>query len=131
MTVVLRRRVLVAVAALSRLSLRGPRRERSSRHMTMRDARSTSDVRAPNVDTEWYASVLRAAAHGDEISAVTHQDRPRAADPALLLGEDAAALATRPGSFAPPTIILPAGRAGCSSRRSCTNTAITSIRTGT
>ena len=31
----------------------------------------TFDVRAATVDTEWYASVLRASAHGNEISDVT------------------------------------------------------------
>jgi hypothetical protein len=31
----------------------------------------TFDVRAPAVDTEWYAAWLRRAAHGDEISTVT------------------------------------------------------------
>ena len=37
------------------------------------------------------------------------QDRPRAADPRALWGQDAAACYTT-GSFAPPTIILPAGK---------------------
>ena len=40
----------------------------------------TFDVRAATVDTEWYASVLRASAHGNEISDVTIQHRSRAAD---------------------------------------------------
>ncbi|HKD33756.1 MAG TPA: hypothetical protein VKB73_09830, partial [Gaiellaceae bacterium] len=31
----------------------------------------TFDVRAANVDTDWYANVLRATAHGNEISDVT------------------------------------------------------------
>ncbi len=31
----------------------------------------TFDVQAPSVDVDWYAAVLRAAAHGDEISRVT------------------------------------------------------------
>ena len=37
----------------------------------------TFDVQAPSVDVDWYAAVLRAAAHGDEISRVTIRIVPR------------------------------------------------------
>ena len=50
----------------------------------------TFDVRAATVDTEWYASVLRASAHGNEISDVTIRIVPRS-EIASRCGQDAAA----------------------------------------
>jgi len=66
----------------------------------------TFDVRAPVVDTEWYASVLRAAAHGNEISNVTITIVPEPQIPAFCGGQDAAACYSRNG----PTIYVPAGK---------------------
>lgn len=67
----------------------------------------TFDVRAPNVDTEWYASVLRASAHGDEISDVTIRIVPESQIPGLCGGEDASACYARSGA---PTIMISAGK---------------------
>ncbi|MBA3735336.1 MAG: hypothetical protein H0W90_09080 [Actinobacteria bacterium] len=68
----------------------------------------TFDVRAANVDTEWYASVLRASAHGNEISDVTIRIVPESQIPALCGGEDASACYT--GRSGPPTIMISAGK---------------------
>ena len=68
----------------------------------------TFDVRAPNVDTEWYASVLRASAHGNEISDVTIRIVPESQIPGLCGGEDASACYT--GRSGPPTIMIAAGK---------------------
>src|SRR5712692_2031666 len=54
----------------------------------------TFDVRAATVDTEWYANVLRASAHGNEISDVTIMIVPEPQIPAFCGGEDAAACYT-------------------------------------
>src|SRR5688500_9734873 len=43
----------------------------------------TFDVRTPDADVDWYAAVLRAAAHGDEISRVTIRIVPEEDVPAL------------------------------------------------
>jgi hypothetical protein len=43
----------------------------------------TFDVQAQSVDVDWYAALLRAAAHGDEISAVTVRIVPEAQVPTL------------------------------------------------
>jgi hypothetical protein len=51
----------------------------------------TFDVRAPSVDTEWYASVLRAAAHGNEISQMTIRIVPIAQIPTFCGSDEAAA----------------------------------------
>lgn len=48
------------------------------------------DVRAPNVDTEWFAGVLRAAVHGDEISNLTIRIVP-VAQISVVCGSDQAA----------------------------------------
>jgi hypothetical protein len=78
--------------------------------VTSRDAQGrviTFDVRAATVDTEWYASVLRAAAHGDEISKVAIRIVP-SADIQTLCGDEAAACyGNRRGT---PTIIIPVGQ---------------------
>ena len=65
------------------------------------------DVRAATVDTDWYAAVLRASAHGDEISDVTVRIVPEA-QIGSLCGGDAVACYT--GQQANPTIIVPAGQ---------------------
>jgi predicted thioesterase len=67
----------------------------------------TFDVRATGVDTNWYANVLRATAHGNEISDLTIRIVP---DPQIeaLCGSEAAACYTRVGSR--PTIMIPAGK---------------------
>lgn len=67
----------------------------------------TFDVRAASVDTNWYAAVLRASAHGDEISDVTIRivPEPSIAD---LCGVEAVACYT--GRTRAPTIIVPAGQ---------------------
>ncbi|HSC72521.1 MAG TPA: hypothetical protein VLB89_00045 [Gaiellaceae bacterium] len=67
----------------------------------------TFDVRAKNVDTDWYANVLRATAHGNEIGDVTIRIVP---DPQIeaLCGSEAAACYTHVGSR--PTIMIPAGK---------------------
>jgi hypothetical protein len=67
----------------------------------------TFDVRAPNVDTNWYADVLRATAHGNEISDLTIRIVP---DQQIdgLCGSEAAACYTHVGSR--PTIMIPAGK---------------------
>ena len=62
--------------------------------------RITFDVRAPAVDTDWYAGIMRAIAHGNEISNVTIEIVP---DQAIegLCGSAAAACYTHAGR---PTI---------------------------
>jgi hypothetical protein len=78
--------------------------------ITSKDAQGrtiTFDVRATTVDTEWYASVLRAAAHGNEISTVTIRIVPEPQIP-LVCGDAAQACYT--GRRASPTIIIPASQ---------------------
>jgi hypothetical protein len=67
----------------------------------------TLDVQAPNVDVDWYAALLRAAAHGDEISNVTIRVVPEA-DVPQLCGAAAAACYT-PGRNG-GRIVVPAGK---------------------
>jgi len=69
--------------------------------------RITFDVRATAVDTDWYANVLRATAHGNEISDVTIRIVPDASIESLC-GAAAAACYTR--SVGRPTIMIPAGK---------------------
>jgi hypothetical protein len=66
----------------------------------------TFDVRATAVDTEWYASVLRASAHGNEISDVKIIVVPEPQIQAFCGGADAAGCYDR----SPPTIVVPAGK---------------------
>jgi len=66
----------------------------------------TFDVRAATVDTEWYASVLRASAHGNEISDVTIMIVPESQIQAFCGGADVAACYDR----SPATIFVPAGK---------------------
>jgi hypothetical protein len=67
----------------------------------------TFDVRATAVDTTWYTDVLRATAHGNEISNVTIRIVPDVQIEALC-GNEAAACYTRSGGR--PTIMIPAGK---------------------
>ncbi len=69
--------------------------------------RITFDVRAATVDTDWYASVLRASAHGDEISKVTIRIVPDQSIDTLCGNEAAACYKRNRGT---PTIIIPAGK---------------------
>jgi predicted thioesterase len=69
--------------------------------------RITFDVRAKTVDTNWYTDVLRATAHGDEISNVTIRIVPDASIEGLC-GPAAAACYSHAG--ARPTIFIPAGK---------------------
>ena len=69
--------------------------------------RITFDVRAATADTNWYADILRATAHGDEISTVTVRIVPEQQIDALC-GNEAAACYS--GSRGTPTIIIPAGK---------------------
>jgi predicted thioesterase len=78
--------------------------------VTSRDTQGrtiTFDVRAATVDTEWYAAVLRASAHGNEISEVTIRIVPEQ-NIAGLCGIEAVACYTRRSRA--PTIIVPAGQ---------------------
>jgi hypothetical protein len=67
----------------------------------------TFDVRAATVDTEWYASVLRASAHGNEISNVTIMIVPEPQVQAFCGGAEAAGCYSR---TTPATIVVPAGK---------------------
>src|SRR5262249_6115573 len=69
--------------------------------------RITFDVRATAVDTDWYANVLRATAHGNEISDVTIRIVPDASIESLCA---AAAAACYTRSVGRPTIMIPAGK---------------------
>ena len=69
--------------------------------------RITFDVRATAVDTNWYTDVLRATAHGNEISTVTIRIVPDQQIDALC-GNEASACYTHFGAV--PTIIVSAGK---------------------
>jgi hypothetical protein len=78
--------------------------------ITSQDAQGrviTFDVRAATVDTDWYAAVLRASAHGDEISDVTIRIVPEASIAGICGAE---AIACYTGRTRAPTIIVPAGQ---------------------
>jgi hypothetical protein len=108
MTVVFRGRAVVA-ALLAALALAGATGANAA-IVTSHDDQGrtiTFDVRATAVDTEWYASVLRAAAHGDEISNVKITIVPEPQIPAVCGGQEAAACYSRTGT---PTIFVPAGK---------------------
>src|SRR3954467_4380616 len=66
-----------------------------------------SDVRATAVATDWYAAVLRATSHGNEIRNVTIRIVPDQSIESLC-GSAAAACYTGIGGG--PTIIIPAGK---------------------
>jgi hypothetical protein len=67
----------------------------------------TFDVRAATVDTDWYANVLRATAHGNEISNVTIRIVPDSSIEGLC---GPAAAACYQGFGGRPTIMIPAGK---------------------
>lgn len=65
------RRLSLVLAVLGALLLAAPAAAEIV-HAQDREGRTiTFDVQAPGVDVEWYAELLRNAAHGDEISRVT------------------------------------------------------------
>jgi hypothetical protein len=108
MTGVFRGRAVVA-ALLAALALAGATGANAA-IVTSHDDQGrtiTFDVRATAVDTEWYASVLRAAAHGNEISNVKITIVPEPQIPAFCGGQEAAACYSRTGT---PTIFVPAGK---------------------
>src|SRR3954452_1572549 len=108
MTVVPRGRAVVA-ALLAALALAGATGATAA-IITAHDDQGrtiTFDVRATAVDTEWYASVLRASAHGNEISNVTIMIVPEPQIQAFCGGADAAACYS---ANPVPTIVVPAGK---------------------
>ena len=111
MTAVFRRRVLAALVAVAAIAL-SVAAGTNAAVVTERDNQGraiTFDVRATNVDVDWYANVLRAAAHGNEISAVTIRIVPEPQIPGLCGGEEAAACYLR-NSTGGPRIIIAAGK---------------------
>jgi hypothetical protein len=70
--------------------------------------RITFDVRSTAVDTDWYAAILRATAHGNEISNVTIRIVPDQSIDALCGDAAAACYAREVGGR--PTIMIPAGK---------------------
>jgi hypothetical protein len=66
----------------------------------------TFDVRASDVDVEWYAALLRGAAHGDEISSVTIRILP-GSQVASFCGPAAEACYSQAGGG---LIVVPAGK---------------------
>ena len=107
MTAVHRRMLVALCAALALVFATGANAAIVTSHDDQ-GRQITFDVRAPNVDTEWYASVLRASAHGNEISDVTIRIVPESQIPGLCGGEDASACYT--GRSGPPTIMIAAGK---------------------
>jgi hypothetical protein len=102
-----RRALAVAVASLALVLAAGA----NAAIVTSQDDQGrtiTFDVRAATVDTEWYASVLRAAAHGNEISGVTIMIVPEPQIPAYCGGQEAAGCYS--GRTGPARIIVPAGK---------------------
>jgi hypothetical protein len=110
MTPVLRRRILAVLLAAVVAALAAAAGADAA-IVTAQDDQGrtiTFDVRAANVDTGWYAAVLRASAHGDEIRDVTIRIVPEASI-AGLCGDEAAACYTG-RDRGPATIIVPAGK---------------------
>ena len=104
-----RRRILVGAFVALALSFAAATRADAA-IITDRDAQGrtiTFDVRAATADTSWYADVLRATAHGDEISAVTIRIVPEP-DIEALCGDAAAACYS--GRNGPKIIFIPAGK---------------------
>ena len=67
----------VVAGSVAAFALAGPA---AARTVTLKDNEGrpiTFDVRAKQVDTKWYANLLRAATHGDEIANVTIRIVPR------------------------------------------------------
>ena len=109
MTRVVRRRILAAALAAVAVAFAAAAGADAAivRTQDNQGRTITFDVRAATVDTDWYAAVLRASAHGDEISDVTFRIVPEASI-AGLCGDEAAACYT--GRQGTPTIIVPAGK---------------------
>jgi len=63
--------VAALIGSLAALALAGPAAARVVTHEDSEGRPITLDVRADDVDTEWYAELLRQATHGDEIATVT------------------------------------------------------------
>jgi predicted thioesterase len=104
-----RRRILATILVAFALVLVGASGARAA-IITSHDNQGrtiTFDVRATAVDTDWYAAVLRASAHGNEISNVTIRIVPEPQIEALC-GNAAAACYN--GFRGDPTIIVPAGK---------------------
>ena len=104
-----RRRLLAALFAALAVGL-GAATGADAAIVTAQDLQGrqiTFDVRAATVDTEWYANVLRASAHGDEISNVTIRIVPEP-DIERMCGAEASACYT--GRTGVPRIIISAGR---------------------
>jgi predicted thioesterase len=99
--------VLAVVAVVLTLALAAGAGAAIVTSTDLQGRRITFDVRATAVDTNWYTDILRATAHGDEISSVTIRIVP---DQQIegLCGSEAAACYT--GSGGRPTIIIPAGK---------------------
>lgn len=106
MTLVFRGRVLAALFAAFALTGAAGANAAIIKSQDDQGRPITFDVRATAVDTDWYASVLRAAAHGDEISDVKIIIVPEPQVQAFCGGADAAGCYDR----SPPTIIVPAGK---------------------
>jgi hypothetical protein len=107
MTAVLRRRVLAALVAVVAVAL-SLAAGSSAAIVTEPDNQGRTirfDVRATNVDVNWYADVLRAAIHGDEVSAVTVRIVPEPQIPKLCGGEQAAACYQRDAPGGPLIIV--------------------------
>jgi hypothetical protein len=111
MTAVLRRRVLAALVAAIAVALAVAASAGGAvvREQDNQGRAITFDVRANNVDVDWYANVLRGAAHGDEITAVTIRIVPEPQIPGLCGGEEAAACYLRRTGTG-PLIIVAAGK---------------------
>jgi hypothetical protein len=106
---VLRRRLLAALCAALVLAL-GVAAGADAAIVTAKDTQGrtiTFDVRAATVDTNWYADVLRATAHGNEISTVTIRIVPEPEIEGLCGGGAAACYSGRRG---PKIIFVPAGK---------------------
>jgi hypothetical protein len=99
--------LLVVVALVLTLALAAAASGAIVTSSDLQGRRITFDVRATAVDTDWYADVLRATAHGSEISDVTIRIVPDVSIETLC-GAEAAACYTR--SLGRPTIMIPAGK---------------------
>lgn len=111
MTAVLRRQFLAVLVAVVAVAL--PLSSAAGAAVVMQQDNQGRtirfDVRATNVDVDWYANVLRAAAHGNEISSVTIRIVPEPQIPRLCGGEEAAACYEADTSSG-PLIIVAAGK---------------------
>jgi hypothetical protein len=105
---VLRRALAVAFVLAAALGAAGAARAETVLKQDAQGRTITFDVQTSVVDVDWYANLLRATAHGDEISRVT----VRIVEPAqvrTLCGADALACWGKRGSVS--TITVPSGAA--------------------